>query len=79
MSAWNMSATTRVQPRSDVMKAADVGNFFTVNYVADLLEVSPRTVRRWIERKQLIAHYFGKALRIAGSDLKAFIAAHRDA
>ena len=52
--------------------------FFTVDEVADWLGVSPRTVRRWIKSGELVAHHFGTAVRIAGSDLKAFIARHRD-
>jgi excisionase family DNA binding protein len=52
--------------------------FFTINEVAELLVVSPRTVRRWIKGGDLVAHRFGTAVRIAESDLKAFIAHRRD-
>jgi excisionase family DNA binding protein len=52
--------------------------FYTVNEVADMLAVSPRTVRRWIKNDQLVAHGFGGAVRIAEADLKVFIATHRD-
>jgi excisionase family DNA binding protein len=41
------------------------------------VEVSVRTVRRWIKRGDLVAHRFGTAVRIAESDLKAFLAQHR--
>jgi excisionase family DNA binding protein len=51
--------------------------FYTVNEVADMLAVSPRTVRRWIAKNQLVVHVFGGAVRIAETDLKAFIATHR--
>ena len=40
------------------------------------MEVSIRTVRRWIKSGELVAHHFGTAVRIAESDLKAF---HRPA
>jgi excisionase family DNA binding protein len=52
--------------------------FYTVNQVADMLAVSNRTVRRWITNGRLVAHVFGGAVRIAETDLKAFIATHRD-
>ena len=52
--------------------------FFTVAQVADDLVVSARSVRRWIKQKKLFAHHFGTAVRIADSDLAAFIAQHRD-
>ena len=52
--------------------------FFTIAAVAALLAVSVRTVRRWIRRGDLVAHRFGMAVRIADSDLRAFIARQRD-
>ncbi len=52
-------------------------SFFTVSDVAEHLGVSTRTVRRWIEGGQLIAHHFGRAVRIAEEDVRAFLAAHR--
>jgi excisionase family DNA binding protein len=51
--------------------------FYTVDEVAGALGVSTRSVRRWIKRKKLVAHQFGAAVRIAESDLKAFVADHR--
>jgi excisionase family DNA binding protein len=52
--------------------------FFTIAEVAECLGVCPRTVRRRIKSGELVAHRFGRALRIAESDLKAFIARHRE-
>jgi excisionase family DNA binding protein len=52
--------------------------FFTVAAVAAFLGVSVRTVRRRIRRGDLVAHYFGSAVRIADNDLKAFIARQRE-
>ena len=52
--------------------------FFTIAAVAEFLDVSERTVRRWIKRGELVAHHIGAVVRIAESDLKAFIARHRD-
>ena len=51
--------------------------FHTVDQFAEDLNVSPRTVRRWIQRKALVAHRFGASVRIAESERKAFIARHR--
>jgi excisionase family DNA binding protein len=52
-------------------------NFFSIADVAKDLRVSTRTVRRWIRDGQLVPHRFGAAVRIAESDLWAFIAQHR--
>lgn len=62
-------------PRSGSRK---MQTFVTVDQVADALNVSPRSVRRWIKTGRLIAHRFGGAVRIASADLAAFLAAHRD-
>ena len=51
--------------------------FFTVAEVAEAVDVSTRTVRRWIKSGELAAHHFGAVVRIAESDLKAFLAQHR--
>ena len=40
-----------------------------------MLKVSPKTVRRWIDRQRLPAHRFGHQLRVADADLRAFVAA----
>lgn len=52
--------------------------FFTIAEVAERLDVSTRTVRRWIRSGDLVAHRFGGVVRIAESDLRSFLAAHRD-
>jgi excisionase family DNA binding protein len=51
--------------------------FHTIAEVAEMLTVSQRTVRRWIKRGELVAHHFGSAVRIAGSDLNAFVVLRR--
>jgi excisionase family DNA binding protein len=56
---------------------AKVPKFFTIVQIAELLEVSTRTVRRWIDANLLAAHRFGGAIRIAEPDLRAFLARHR--
>ena len=57
--------------------SADEMRFFTIAEVAEIVGVSTRTVRRWIKSGELAAHRFGSAVRIADSDLKAFIARQR--
>lgn len=52
--------------------------FHTVAEVAQMLGVSTRSVRRWIERGELVVHRLGGALRISDADLKAFLALHRE-
>jgi len=64
--------------RSKALPAPPKMAFYTINQVADMLAVSPRTVRRRIKNGKLVAHVFGGAVRIAETDLKAFIATHRD-
>ncbi len=49
--------------------------FYTVAQVAKYLWVSVRSVYRWINDGQLIAHHFGRSVRIAKSSLDAFVAA----
>jgi len=56
----------------------DQNRFSTIREVAERLEVATRTVRRWIKSGDLVAHRFGCAVRIAESDLNAFLARHRE-
>ena len=53
-------------------------NFFTIGEVGERLRVATRTVRRWIENGDLIVHRIGGVVRIAESDLSAFLALHRE-
>jgi excisionase family DNA binding protein len=64
-------ARTRTRPTGDIPR------FFTIAQVAELMGVSTRSVRRWIDDGLLIAHRFRGAVRIAEPDLRAFIALHR--
>jgi excisionase family DNA binding protein len=52
--------------------------FFTVGDIALQLNVSPRTVHRWIADRQLVVHRIGRSVRVAETDLKTFLAIHRD-
>lgn len=59
-------------PLSDEHSAAE-SNFVTIAAVADLLAICDRTVCRWIDREELVAHDFGTITRIGAADLRTFI------
>ena len=50
---------------------------FTIAEIAGLLKVNAKTVRRWIDSKELIAHRFGRQWRISEDDLRTFVRAQR--
>jgi excisionase family DNA binding protein len=52
--------------------------FFTLADVAEIADVSPRTVRRWLKSGDLVAHRFGGVVRISEHDLRDFLNQHRD-
>jgi excisionase family DNA binding protein len=52
--------------------------FFTVRAVAEQLDISSRTVHRWIKNNELAVHRLGGSVRISEADLKHYLAAHRD-
>ncbi len=49
----------------------------TILQVADELQISTKTVRRWIAVGQLATHRLGRQLRIAEADLVVFMAQNR--
>jgi len=65
-------------PTSDQRRGGGLPRFYTIKTVADTLEVSTRTVRRWIARGDLIKHHMNGVIRIAEADLRAFLALHRE-
>jgi excisionase family DNA binding protein len=52
-------------------------SLYTIPGVAASLKVSPKTVRRWIDRGDLAVHRLGRRIRISDADLAAFLAARR--
>jgi len=51
--------------------------YLTIREVRDLLKVSDRTVRRWIERGSLPALKIGRSVRIRRADIDRPVEAHR--
>jgi excisionase family DNA binding protein len=56
----------------------DLPKYFTIEAIAQALDVSTRTVRRWIANDELTAHKVHQVVRIAEADLRAFLAEHRE-
>ena len=57
--------------------ASRLPRLLAVGEVAELLQVSSKTVRRWIERQELRTHRLGRQLRVAEEDLAAFLGQRR--
>ncbi len=51
--------------------------FLDVDHVAEHVDVSTRTVRRWIKGGELVAHRLGRSLRISPDDLLLFLQKRR--
>lgn len=51
--------------------------FFTSRQIAQQLQVSERTVRRWIDKGDLTAHRLGRVVRVSARDLEVFLALRR--
>ena len=49
----------------------------SVATVADRLDVSTKTIRRWIEAGELRIHRLGRSVRISETDLQKFLEEHR--
>jgi excisionase family DNA binding protein len=50
---------------------------FTVDEIATKAKTSPRQVRRWLKNHELIAHRFGRLVRISRGDWKLFLRQRR--
>jgi excisionase family DNA binding protein len=51
--------------------------FFTIAEVAELLQLSAKTIRRKIAAGELPAHSFGRMWRVSRVDLEMFMAGRR--
>ena len=50
----------------------------TIGQTAEVLQVSTKTIRRWIKNGDLIAHRLGGQWRISETDLQSFIRMRRE-
>jgi len=79
--------TSRTQLTCDRVNVADgrghrgkgLPRHYSIETVAEALDVSTRTVKRWIAKGDLIVHRVDGVVRIAEGDLRAFLALHREA
>ena len=62
--------------KTDQPKASK--KFYTIQQIADSVGSCERTVRRWIERKLLVADNFDGMVRISDEDFQSFPGTHRD-
>jgi excisionase family DNA binding protein len=62
---------------ADRRRRGGVPLYFAIAAIAAALNVSTRTVRRWIASGDLIVHRFNGTIRVAEADLRAFLATHR--
>jgi excisionase family DNA binding protein len=79
MKSRTTSSSTFAADHSDVDRTsrAKMQKFFTRVQIAEMLDVDPKTVSRWIKSGALAACRIRGVLRIAEADLKAFLAAYR--
>jgi len=52
---------------------AESVNFYDINEVADKLEVSTRTVRRYISNGELEVYKIGNKIKVRPEDLESFV------
>ena len=60
-------------PDTNVLAGHALPTLLTISQTAVHLQVSTKTIRRWIDSGELIAHRFGRQWRISEPDLQAFI------
>jgi excisionase family DNA binding protein len=82
-----MTSRARSPSDSDIPTVSDhpsgrrntgLPKYYSIKAVAEAIDVSPRTVRRWIADGDLIAHRVGHVVRVADADLRTFLALHRE-
>jgi len=73
-----VSSSCSDPPRTGRRRTSEIPKFLTVQQVAECVEASTRTVRRWIKKKLLIAHRMNGLLRVSDADFQKFLDDHRD-
>ena len=59
------------------MPASTIPQMYSVEEIASQLNISQKTVRRWVDAGQLHIHRLGRQIRITQEDLSAFLAIRR--
>jgi len=77
--APSASATPDVPPKRSTAAPVKAGpsRMLSPADVAALLQVSIKTVRRWIETGELHVHTLGRQLRVSDDDLNTFVKSRR--
>jgi excisionase family DNA binding protein len=73
------SAPNRTAHIAEAARGRPLTKLRTIAETAELLNVSPRTVRRLIDSGALPAHRFGRLVRIADGDIAVLLLANRTA
>jgi excisionase family DNA binding protein len=68
-----------VGPDTNSLPGHTLPPLLTISQTAEHLQVSTKTIRRWIKAGDLIAHRLGRQWRISHADLQAFIRMRREA
>jgi excisionase family DNA binding protein len=76
---WMREASPRIweggRSRADMTRRSEIEALLTVPQVAEICRVSTKTVRRWLERQELVGLRLGRQWRIRPRDLEAFLRA----
>ena len=63
---------------TNAMPGRPLPALLTISQTAEHLQVSTKTIRRWIDGGELIAHRFGRQWRISVEDLQVFVRMRRE-
>jgi excisionase family DNA binding protein len=61
-----------------LQRGGGLPKYYSIKTVAEAIDVSTRTVRRWIENGDLVVHRVDGVVRVAEADLRIFLAQHRE-
>lgn len=73
-------APTQIFPKAETMtdqQPEGLTRLLSIQTVAKNLDVSIRTVRRWIDLDMIPVYRLGRTVRISADDVEAFIGRHR--
>ena len=79
MSSQNSNPRLRGSQRSSRALRRPISQLRTIDETAEILNTSPRTVRRLIDSGALRVHRLGRLVRISDDDIAVLLAASRNA